>query len=83
MRLALVRIRDADVATHWSNASVAGVPSDPLPTDPDWAQGTLYVDERLVGRRVAMGSGSHGYSAFLQTDDLVAAYHATVADIAG
>ena len=50
VRLALVRIRDADVATHWSNASVAGVPSDPLPTDPDWAQGTLYVDER--SRRV-------------------------------
>ena len=41
-----MRIRDADVATHWSNASVAGVPSDPMPTDPDWAQGTLYVDER-------------------------------------
>jgi hypothetical protein len=41
-----VRIRDADVATHWSNASVAGVPSDPMPTDPDWAQGTLYVDDR-------------------------------------
>ena len=50
VRLALVRIRDADVATHWSNASVAGVPSDPMPTDPDWAQGTLYVDER--SRRV-------------------------------
>ena len=50
VRLALVRIRDADVATHWSNASVAGVPSDPLPTDPDWAHGTLYVDER--SRRV-------------------------------
>lgn len=46
VRLALVRIRDADVATHWSNATVAGVPSDPMPTDPDWAQGTLYVDER-------------------------------------
>ena len=50
VRLALVRIRDADVATHWSNASVAGVPSDPMPTDPGWAQGTLYVDER--SRRV-------------------------------
>ena len=46
VRLALVSIRDADVATHWSNASVAGVPSDPLPTDPDWARGSLYVDER-------------------------------------
>ena len=53
VRLALVRIRDADVATHWSNASVAGVPSDPMPTDPDWAQGTLYVDERSTARRRA------------------------------
>jgi uncharacterized protein YbjT (DUF2867 family) len=46
VRLALARIRDADVATHWSNASVAGAPSDPMPTDPDWAQGTLYIDDR-------------------------------------
>jgi uncharacterized protein YbjT (DUF2867 family) len=46
IRLALVRIRDADVATHWSNATVAGAPSDPLPTDADWASGTLYVDDR-------------------------------------
>ena len=50
VRLALIRIRAADVATHWSNASVAGAPSDPMPTDPDWAHGTLYVDER--SRRV-------------------------------
>ena len=55
VRLALVRIRDADVATHWSNASVAGVPSDPMPTDPDWAQGALYVDER--SRRVDAAAG--------------------------
>jgi uncharacterized protein YbjT (DUF2867 family) len=46
VRLALDRIRDADVATHWSNASVTGAPSDPLPTDPDWTGGALYVDER-------------------------------------
>jgi hypothetical protein len=46
IRLALVNIRDADVATHWSSATVAGVPSDPMPTDPDWASGTLYVDDR-------------------------------------
>jgi hypothetical protein len=25
---------------------VPGAPSDPLPTDPDWAGGSLYVDER-------------------------------------
>ena len=34
------------MATHWSNASVRGAPSDPLPSDPDWAGGDLYVDDR-------------------------------------
>src|SRR5215207_790647 len=43
---AIRQVRDADVATHWSNASVRGAPSDPLPTDPDWAGGDLYVDDR-------------------------------------
>jgi hypothetical protein len=46
VRLALTRIREADVVTRWSSASVPGVPSDPLPTDPDWAGGSLYTDER-------------------------------------
>ncbi|MGW8888106.1 SDR family oxidoreductase [Streptomyces sp. NPDC055749] len=44
--LALQRVRDAKVATRWSSASVPGVPSDPLPTDPDWAGGSLYTDCR-------------------------------------
>ncbi|KJS63263.1 SDR family oxidoreductase [Streptomyces rubellomurinus] len=44
--LALRRIKDADVATRWSGASVPGAPSDPLPTDPDWAGGSLYQDLR-------------------------------------
>lgn len=43
----------------------------------------LYVDERLTGRRVAMGSGDHGYSAFVDVDALVTAYDATVADLTG
>ena len=46
VRLAIRRVREADVATRWSSASVPGTPSDPLPTDPDWAGGSLYVDER-------------------------------------
>ena len=46
VRLALKRIRDADVATRWSSASLPGAPSDPLPTDPDWAGGSLYTDLR-------------------------------------
>ncbi|GAB3955128.1 SDR family oxidoreductase [Streptomyces sparsus] len=46
LELALQRIRDADVATRWSSASVPGAPSDPLPTDPDWSGGSLYRDDR-------------------------------------
>ncbi len=46
VRLAVQRVRQSAVATRWASASVPGAPSDPLPTDPDWAGGSLYVDER-------------------------------------
>ena len=46
VRLALVQIRDADVATRWSGAQWPGAPSDPMPTDPEWSGGTAYRDER-------------------------------------
>ena len=46
VRLALQRIQDAEVTTRWSSASVPGAPSDPLPSDPEWAGGSLYRDER-------------------------------------
>ena len=48
VRLALAHVRDGDVVTRWSNASLPGAPSDPLPTDPEWAGGSLYVDKRVV-----------------------------------
>jgi hypothetical protein len=44
--LALRRVREARVSTRWSSASLPGAPSDPLPTDPDWAGGSLYTDRR-------------------------------------
>ncbi|MFF0273400.1 SDR family oxidoreductase [Streptomyces sp. NPDC004330] len=44
--LALQRVREAKTTTRWSSASLPGAPSDPLPTDPDWAGGSLYTDER-------------------------------------
>ena len=44
--LALARIKEADVATRWSSASLPGAPSDPLPGDPGWAGGSLYEDTR-------------------------------------
>ncbi|QDP98598.1 SDR family oxidoreductase [Microlunatus elymi] len=48
VRLALQKIRDYDVRTTWSSASYLGAPSDPLPDDPAWAGGDLYVDERQI-----------------------------------
>ena len=51
----------------------------PIGSEPSWP---VIVDERLVGRRAALGAGGHGYSAFVEIDDLVRAYEATVADIA-
>jgi Cys-tRNA(Pro)/Cys-tRNA(Cys) deacylase len=50
----------------------------PIGSKPSWP---VYVDERLRGRRVAMGAGGHGYSAFVDVDKLVAAFDATVADL--
>ncbi|MEQ3554956.1 SDR family oxidoreductase [Pseudonocardia nematodicida] len=46
VELALSRITDGRVETRWSGATVADVPSDPLPSDPDWSGGSVYVDER-------------------------------------
>ncbi len=61
------------MATRWSSASVPGAPSDPLPTDPGWAGGSLYVDrrERVVAAspealwRVVEGiGGENGWYSF-------------------
>ncbi|WP_329024450.1 SDR family oxidoreductase [Streptomyces sp. NBC_00690] len=48
LTLALQRVQDANVTTRWSSASLPGAPSDPLPTDPDWAGGSLYTDRRQL-----------------------------------
>lgn len=67
---ALDRVRNQDVVTRWSSASVPGTPSDPLPTDPDWSGGTLYVDLRERRTRATPAAlwqviegigGSNGY----------------------
>ena len=46
VRLALQRVKDGEVETSWRNASVEGAPSDPLPSDPDWAGHTVCIDKR-------------------------------------
>lgn len=71
VKLALVKIKNATVETRWSNASVPGAPSDPLPTDPDWAGGSLYKDVRTlrshndaaeIWKRIESIGGDNGYS---------------------
>jgi uncharacterized protein YbjT (DUF2867 family) len=46
VELALGRMRASDVATTWQNSTVAGAPSDPLPSDPEWAGRTVFTDLR-------------------------------------
>ena len=41
----------------------------------------IFADSAIVGHRVAMGAGEHGWSAYVDADALIAAYGATVADI--
>jgi hypothetical protein len=71
VELALAKIKNANVETRWSDASIPDSPSAPLPTDPDWAGGSLYSDVRVaessddiktVWARVESIGGSNGYS---------------------
>jgi Cys-tRNA(Pro) deacylase len=41
----------------------------------------VFADERIAGQRIAMGAGEHGYSAWVDADDLVRGFDATLADI--
>ena len=68
--LALIRVRDAQVSTRWSSASIPGVPSEPMPSDPEWSGGSLYQDVRTaevdtsnheVWKVVEAIGGEHGY----------------------
>jgi len=68
--LALIRVRDAQVSTRWSSASIPGVPSEPMPSDPEWSGGSLYQDIRTaevetsnheVWKVVEAIGGEHGY----------------------
>lgn len=41
----------------------------------------VYADASVVGKRISIGAGAHGFSAFVDADALVAALGAVVADI--
>ena len=46
VRLALGKMRAGEVETSWQDSSIAGAPSDLLPSDPDWSGHTVYTDVR-------------------------------------
>lgn len=46
VRLALTREAEGQIETSWQSATVPGAPSDPLPSDPDWAGHTVFTDLR-------------------------------------
>ncbi|MCC4249958.1 SDR family oxidoreductase [Microbacterium testaceum] len=48
VRRALGRVNDDAIETSWQDAEVSGAPSDPLPSDPDWAGRLVYTDERTM-----------------------------------
>lgn len=71
-----LRMPDADLAmaaTGYERGTIV-----PIGSTTDWP---IYADESIVGKRIAMGAGSHGYSLFVDADALISAYRATVADI--
>jgi uncharacterized protein YbjT (DUF2867 family) len=46
VHLALGKMQAGDIETSWQNSSVDGAPSDPLPSDPEWAGHKVYLDAR-------------------------------------
>ncbi len=46
--LALRRVEVDEIETSWQDADVLGVPSDPLPNDPDWAGQVVFTDIRTA-----------------------------------
>ncbi|CAN5181442.1 SDR family oxidoreductase [soil metagenome] len=47
VRLALAKVRDGEIETSWQDATIAGAPSNLLPSDPDWSGHTVYTDLRV------------------------------------
>ena len=71
-KLRLPSAEEALGATDYERGTIT-----PLGSSTAWP---VYADERIAGR-IAMGAGEHGYSAFVDAASLLAALHATVADI--
>jgi Cys-tRNA(Pro) deacylase len=63
----------AKAATGYDRGTIT-----PLGSTTAWP---VYADESIVGAEIAMGSGEHDYSMFVDADSLLAAFDAVVGDI--
>lgn len=72
-RLRLPEAELAREATGYERGTIT-----PLGSHTAWP---VYADERIRGKRVAMGAGAHGFSAFVDGDELIIGLGAIVADI--
>jgi Cys-tRNA(Pro) deacylase len=72
-RLRLPESELAREATGYERGTIT-----PLGSHTAWP---VYADERIRGKRVAMGAGAHGFSAFVDADELIIGLSAIVADI--
>jgi Uncharacterized conserved protein len=72
-RLSLPDAALALAATGYERGTIT-----PLGSTTPWP---VIADESTAGRRIAMGSGAHGYSVFVDADALIGALDAVVADI--
>jgi len=72
-RLSLPDASEAYDATGYERGTIT-----PIGAAHPWP---VVVDSTLTGRRVAMGAGAHGFSAFVDVDELVSGYDGTVADV--
>lgn len=71
-----LRLPDADdalAATGYARGTIT-----PFGAQGDWP---VYADQTIVGRRISMGAGAPGRSLWVQADDLIRGFGATVADI--
>ena len=71
-----LQLPDADqalAATGYERGTIT-----PLGTSTTWP---VVVDRSVLDRRIALGAGEHGWSAWVDADALVTALGATVADI--
>ena len=72
-RLSMPDAATAKAATGYERGTIT-----PFGASTAWP---VYADESIAGRRVSMGAGRHGRSLYVDADDLIRGFAATVADI--